>query len=258
MAEKEMLCDELFPHLHVYMAAIKKPSSSNSASFALLAVRMHKTALAVLLATVFLAAGCSHDTPLAPAGTSPASANAETPDAPAATEDTSEPTAPAEQQLVGTPPVTGETETPSNEVDNADVPATEIVPDTDLPSPAEIGGPEEGTFLDLDRFPYDSIVSDAPPKDGILALTNPVFSGSSFVEYLRSDDLILGVVINGAARAYPHNIGWWHEIVNDKIGNQAISVTFCPLNGTGLVFNTTGEGGRQFQLRFRGCCSTRI
>jgi len=38
------------------------------------------------------------------------------------------------------------------------------------------------------------------------------------VEYLRPDDLVLGVVINGEARAYPHNIGWWHEIVNDKIG----------------------------------------
>ena len=154
--------------------------------------------------------------------------------------------------------MTGETKTPSNEVDNADVPATEIAPEIDLPSPAGIGGPEEGLFLDLDRFPYDSIVSGGPSKDGIPALTKPVFIGPWFVEYLRSDDLILGVVINGEARAYPHNIGWWHEIVNDKIGNQAISVTFCPLNGTGLVFNTTDEGGRQFQLRFRGCCSTRI
>ena len=26
-------------------------------------------------------------------------------------------------------------------------------------------------------------------------------------------------LITGAARAYPHNIGWWHEIVNDKIAN---------------------------------------
>ena len=241
------------------MAAIKQPSSSNSASFALHAVRKYKTALAVLLATAFLAAGCSDDKPLAPVGTSPASSNAETPDAPAATEDTSEPTAmdpaptaPAEQQPADTPPVTGETETPSNEVDHADVPATEIAAEIDLPSPAGIGGPEEGTFLDLNRFPYDSIVSGGPPKDGIPALTNPVFIGPSFVEYLRSDDLILGVVINGEARAYPHNIGWWHEIVNDKIGNQAISVTFCPLTGTGLVFNATDEGGRQFQLGVSG------
>lgn len=166
------------------MAAIKQPSSSNSASFALHAVRKYKTALAVLLATAFLAAGCSDDKPLAPVGTSPASSNAETPDAPAATEDTSEPTAidpaptaPAEQQPADTPPVTGEAETPSNEVDHADVPATEIAAEIDLPSPAGIGGPEEGTFLDLNRFPYDSIVSGGPPKDGIPALTNPVFIG---------------------------------------------------------------------------------
>ena len=93
----------------------------------------------------------------------------------------------------------GEAETPSNEVENADMPATEIAPYTDLPSPAEIGGPEEGTFLNLDRFPYDSIVSDAPPKDGILALTDRVFVGSSFVEYLRSDNLVMGVMTNSAA-----------------------------------------------------------
>ena len=98
------------------------------------------------------------------------------------------------------------------------------------------------------QIPYDSIVSGGPSKDGIPALTKPVFIGPWFVEYLRSDDLILGVVINGEARAYPHNIGWWDEVVNDKIGNQAISVTFCPLNGTGLVFNATNERGRQFQL----------
>ena len=63
------------------------------------------------------------------------------------------------------------------------------------------------------------------------------------MEYLRPDDLVLGVVINGEARAYPHNIGWWHEIVNDKIGGRAISVTFCPLTGTGLVFDATDAHG---------------
>ena len=72
------------------------------------------------------------------------------------------------------------------------------------------------------------------------------------MEYLRPDDLVLGVVINGEARAYPHNIGWWHEIVNDKIGGRAISVTFCPLTGTGLVFDATDAHGGQFQLGVSG------
>ncbi len=228
------------------MASIKLSGLSNSA-------------LVVLLTTAFLAVGCSDDKPLAPVGTSPTSATEQTPDAPTLVEDTSEPTAidpvttaPAEQASVETPPVTGETQIPSNEADDADAQATETAPGIDLPSPAGIGGPQEGTFLDLERFPYDSIVSGGPPKDGIPALTNPIFIGPSFVEYLHSDDLVLGVVINGEARAYPHNIGWWHEIVNDKIGNRAISVTFCPLTGTGLVFDATDEGGRQFQLGVSG------
>ena len=61
------------------------------------------------------------------------------------------------------------------------------------------------------------------------------------VSYLSDDDLVFGVVIDGDARAYPHNIGWWHEIVNDVVGGQPVAVTFCPLTGTGLVFDRTGS-----------------
>jgi hypothetical protein len=54
------------------------------------------------------------------------------------------------------------------------------------------------------------------------------------------------VVVDGTARAYPHNILWWHEIVNDTLAGQEIVVTFCPLTGSGLVFEgetlTTGPG----------------
>ena len=137
--------------------------------------------------------------------------------------------------------------------DEGQPPPVEMASDPNaLPTPAGPDGPVEGTFLDLERFPYDAIVSGGPAKDGIPALTNPNFVGPSFVEYLRPDDLVLGVVINGEARAYPHNIGWWHEIVNDKIGGRAISVTFCPLTGTGLVFDATDAHGGQFQLGVSG------
>ena len=66
--------------------------------------------------------------------------------------------------------------------------------------------------------------------------------------YLSDRDLVLGLVINSEARAYPLNIGWWHEIVNDKIGGRPISVTFCPLTGTGLVLDARDEDGSQFHL----------
>ncbi len=41
---------------------------------------------------------------------------------------------------------------------------------------------------------------------------------------MQEDDLVLGVVIGGEARAYPHNIGWWHEIINDVVAGQATAV----------------------------------
>jgi hypothetical protein len=142
----------------------------------------------------------------------------------------------------------------------ADLPASDIPSanddpqapvEADLPSPSGSGS-LEGTFLDLDLFPYQAIVSGGPPKDGIPALTNPRFVDPQDVRYLSDDDLVLGVVINGEARAYPHNIGWWHEIVNDRIGGRPISVTFCPLTGTGLVFDAEDKSGAQFELGVSG------
>ena len=60
------------------------------------------------------------------------------------------------------------------------------------------------------------------------------------------------MVINGQAKAYPHNIGWWHEIVNDRVGGHPISVTFCPLTGTGLVFDARDKDGSHFELGVSG------
>ena len=110
----------------------------------------------------------------------------------------------------------------------------------------------EGTFLDLETFPYDAIFSGGPPRDGIPALNNPLFVEAASVNYVDETDLVLGVVIGGEAKAYPHNIGWWHEITNDKVGGFPISVTFCPLTSTGLVFATMDENGEQFELGVSG------
>jgi hypothetical protein len=82
------------------------------------------------------------------------------------------------------------------------------------------------------------LVSSVPP-DAIWALTQPnmVSAHHPDAEYLDDSSRVLGVVVNGEARAYPHNILWWHEIVNDSVGDQWISVTFCPLTGSGLAFD---------------------
>ena len=59
---------------------------------------------------------------------------------------------------------------------------------------------------------------------------------------LRDDDRVLGIVLGGAARAYPVRILNWHEIVNDRIEGRPVAITYCPLCGTGMAFDARVAG----------------
>ena len=111
---------------------------------------------------------------------------------------------------------------------------------------ADAGRYDEPGFLST------HLVSGGVPKDGIPALTNPNFVAPNEVGYLREDDVVMGLVINGEPRAYPHNIGWWNEIVNDRIGDMSVTVSLCPLTGTGQVFNATDSDGSQIEFGVSG------
>jgi len=87
-------------------------------------------------------------------------------------------------------------------------------------------------------IPVDEIFSGGPAKDGIPALGQPKFvTVKAAKHFMKDEDRVLGVARNGRAKAYPIKILNWHEIVNDTIGSQAVVVTFCPLCGTGMVFD---------------------
>jgi len=63
-------------------------------------------------------------------------------------------------------------------------------------------------------------------KDGIPALTNPRLLPAAAAKYLGSDELVLGLVVRGKARAYPLRIMDWHEMANDVVGGVPISLAF--------------------------------
>ena len=100
--------------------------------------------------------------------------------------------------------------------------------------------------FDLSRHsvPVSEIKSGGPPKDGIPAILKPKFVSAKKAEkaFLKESDRVLGIEIKGVAKAYPIKILNWHEIVNDKISGKNIVVTFCPLCGTGMVFDATIRG----------------
>jgi hypothetical protein len=86
------------------------------------------------------------------------------------------------------------------------------------------------------------------PPDGIPSIDNPVFlSQSQFEDSFTSEYLenirVVGVVINGEAKAYPIDILIQHEIVNDNFNGEPVSITYCPLTGSAIVFLTSDLGG---------------
>jgi hypothetical protein len=85
-------------------------------------------------------------------------------------------------------------------------------------------------------IPQNEVRDGGPGKDGIPALLTPqrVSVDDPSNHYLEDDDLVLGYYYDGTIVAYPHAILDWHEIINDKVGGQAIAVTYCPLTGTGI------------------------
>lgn len=90
-------------------------------------------------------------------------------------------------------------------------------------------------------IPADEIFKGGPPRDGIPALTDPEYVPPDDVDYLAANDRVMGVVIDDTAYAYPIGIMNYHEIVNHSTPQGQWLITYCPLCGTGMVFD--GEVG---------------
>ena len=78
--------------------------------------------------------------------------------------------------------------------------------------------------------------------DGIPSLDNPNLIDADKADYLKPDDLVFGVEINGDVRAYPLRIMGWHEMFNDVIGGVPVALAYCTLCGAGILFETDLEG----------------
>ncbi len=90
--------------------------------------------------------------------------------------------------------------------------------------------------------PLDKIKGGGPPKDGIPSIDDPQFATLSGSSFMTQSDIVIGLEINGEAKAYPLSILVWHEIVNDNVGGTPVAVTYCPLCFTNQVFERILNG----------------
>ncbi len=103
-------------------------------------------------------------------------------------------------------------------------------------------GISNGFDLSNATLPREQILHGGPPRDGIPALSNPTMIRAADASYLSAQDRIVGIILDGQARAYPVAILNWHEIVNDAINGRRFAITYCPLCGTAVAFDAKING----------------
>ena len=87
------------------------------------------------------------------------------------------------------------------------------------------------------------IISGGVPKDGIPAIDDPEFVRvDSAKQWLDPLEPVIVLDILGESKAYPLQILIWHEIVNDKLNDRYVAVTFCPLCNASIVFDRNLDG----------------
>lgn len=91
--------------------------------------------------------------------------------------------------------------------------------------------------------PLDSIKDGGVSKNSIPAIDFPdFFSVEEARGFLTSPDY--GILVKGTSemKYYPLSILNWHEIVNDEIEGIPLAITFCPLCGSGMVYERVVDG----------------
>ncbi|WP_203256444.1 DUF3179 domain-containing protein [Hyunsoonleella ulvae] len=93
-------------------------------------------------------------------------------------------------------------------------------------------------------IPVNEIRDGGPGKDGIPSIDNPQFINASEASFLNDNDLVVGIFQDGVARAYPHIVLDWHEVVNDDINTSFFTLNYCPLTGTAFAWESRTNNSR--------------
>lgn len=106
----------------------------------------------------------------------------------------------------------------------------------------------------IDDRAFDT--TDAP-CNCIPAADNPAVTTADEATWLKDDDIVFGVEVNGAFRAYPRQIMEVREMVNDTLGGRNLGIPYCTLCGAAQAFYTDQmpEGVARPVLRTSGLLS---
>lgn len=107
---------------------------------------------------------------------------------------------------------------------------------------------ETGSGPTLGRFPRSQFFIE---HDRFLSATDPETVAADEAVHVHAANEVLGVVLKGHARAYPITMLSYHHVVNDRIGSQAIAVTYCVICSSGVAYDPRVDG-RRLTFGFEG------
>lgn len=98
----------------------------------------------------------------------------------------------------------------------------------------------------------EEVVSGGVKIEGIPSLDDPSMVPAAAAGYLGDGEEVFGVAWNGEARAYPRRFLDWHEMLNDRIGGEPISFSYCTLCGSGVLYRTARPGTEPLRFATSG------
>ncbi|MCP3985300.1 MAG: DUF3179 domain-containing protein [bacterium] len=121
---------------------------------------------------------------------------------------------------------------------------------TDLTEPPGFAGWKGRLLSPLEPRYLEILTNDAPtairvaeidwggvPIDGIPPLETPEHVPAADADHMKAAEPVIGVAVGGASRAYPLRILDWHELVNDTLGGIPLTLAYCTLCGSGIVYD---------------------
>lgn len=94
------------------------------------------------------------------------------------------------------------------------------------------------TTIPFDVLFSGEMLQGCPFKDCIPAIHDPEYDSiEAASNWLQPQSPVIAVALDGEAKAFPLGILISHEIVNDTLAGQPMTVTYCPLCNSGIVFS---------------------
>ena len=98
---------------------------------------------------------------------------------------------------------------------------------------AEMMNPDADIVIDAREIMWGGVRVDGIPP---LEFPSQIFPEEA-ADWINDSDVVVGIELDGDARAYPIRIIAWHEMVNDTIGGIPVSLAYCTLCGSAILFD---------------------